>query len=102
MVKLVVGGNGFGDLVDDEADAVEDLVAAGMLRQQISQSLAQLPRLQRRILSWRFGLDNKPQLTVAAIAERTGLSMRSVHRMQQEALLAMRGQLAGWDGYAAA
>jgi RNA polymerase sigma factor (sigma-70 family) len=55
--------------------------------------LALLPCRERRILEWRFGLDDQGPLDMAQIGERLGLSRERIRQLIDESLLRLRAHI---------
>lgn len=75
----------------DPTDPVEQLDQAH-LRAVIHRGLARLPRRDRQVLGWRFGLKGTEELTLHQIAERLGLSRERVRQIQNRALARLESQ----------
>ena len=85
------GGESFGDLLEDpkNPDPVEELHRAQLMR-TVDSLLPGLSSRERDILTWRFGLDGEPGLTLRETADRIGLSCERVRQIQAGALMRLR------------
>ncbi len=85
------GSESFGDLLEDPEtlDPVEELAHAQLMR-TIDSLLPRLSARERDILTWRFGLNGEPGLTLRETADRIGLSCERVRQIQGTALLRLR------------
>jgi RNA polymerase sigma factor (sigma-70 family) len=66
---------------------VAPVVSIHVLR--VRRAIRRLPALERRVLSWRYGLDGL-RLTLAEIAQQLGVSVSTVHRIERRALATLR------------
>lgn len=66
-----------------DADAAE-VVTVEQLR--LRRCVRTLPVRERRVISWRYGLDGL-SLTLEEISAQLGLSIATVHRIEKRALL---------------
>lgn len=60
------------------------------VRKRLAASLDQLPRLQRLILTYRYGLDGRPEESLEAIAQLLGCGRERVRRYQIQAIARLR------------
>ncbi|NNL84949.1 MAG: sigma-70 family RNA polymerase sigma factor [Myxococcales bacterium] len=73
-------------LSDADEESVEEQLDRHAAQTRILPLLAKLTRREREILSWRFGLDGKPEMTLQQIGEKLGLSRERVRQIESEAL----------------
>jgi RNA polymerase primary sigma factor len=71
-------------------DAVDETVAAELLREAIDSELASLSARESMVLELRFGLRDGEQRTLEAIAQRFGLSKERIRQIEGEALAKLR------------
>lgn len=85
------GGESLGDLLEDPhtPNPVEELARAQLAR-TVDSLLPRLSDRERDILTFRFGLNGEPALTLRETAERIGLSCERVRQVQEHALLRLR------------
>lgn len=59
-------------------------------RRLLDRRVARLPHLERRVITWRYGLGGEDRLSQRQVAHRLGVSPSSAHRFEQRALTALR------------
>ena len=86
-------GQTLGDRLTDpsESDPSEPLDRA-RLRDVLDHSLGRLGSRERKVLRWRFGLDEGDEQTLQQIGERLGLSRERVRQIQASAMDKLRKQ----------
>jgi RNA polymerase sigma factor (sigma-70 family) len=71
---------------DSERESVEERLDRHIAQTRILPLLAKLSRREREILSWRFGLDGKPEMTLQQIGDKLGLSRERVRQIESGSL----------------
>ncbi len=85
------GDRPLGDtLQQEEGQAVEEIVAAGLLSEAVGEVLTTLSSRESRVLEMRFGLRDGRPLTLQAIAARFGLTKERIRQIEGEALSKLR------------
>jgi RNA polymerase primary sigma factor len=74
----------------EEDQAVED-TAYFQMRQRITELLSVLPEQDAKVLTLRFGLEGGLPLTPEQTAEKLGVALNDVRKMERTALRKMRG-----------
>ena len=83
-----------GDLVaPSQSDWVSD-VEQTMMDNQVHGALAKLTKIQRDVLTRRFGLDGTTPLSLQATATVLDIGVRRVRRAEEEALATLKGDTA--------
>jgi DNA-directed RNA polymerase sigma subunit (sigma70/sigma32) len=83
-----------GDLVaPSQSDWVGD-VEQTMMDNQVQGALAKLTKMQRDVLTRRFGLDGTTPLSLQATATVLDIGVRRVRRAEEEALATLKGDTA--------
>lgn len=77
------------EIIDEAADVHEQTVVS-IEAARVRRNLRQLPALERRVLTLRYGLDGGGPRTYADIAERVGLSRQHVPRVEAHGLRLVR------------
>ena len=60
---------------------------------EVKRLLGTLTPIESRIVRWRFGLDNDPELTLKEIGDKYGLSRERIRQLQDRAICKMRRQV---------
>jgi RNA polymerase sigma factor (sigma-70 family) len=79
-------------LPDEEGAAADAELDQGRLSGTVHGLLAQVPARERKILTWRFGLDGEEPATLGEIGRRLGLSRERVRQLEGSALTRLREQ----------
>jgi RNA polymerase sigma factor (sigma-70 family) len=82
-------------LEDEQAVDAEAALEDARLSEDVAKLVAQLPPRERKIVTWRFGLDGEDQLTLGEIGRRLGLSRERVRQLESVALSRLRAIAAG-------
>ena len=94
-----VGGEDGSRLVDfltaEESVSPIDFIAHQEWAKEVERLLGTLTPIESRIVRWRFGLDNDPELTLKEIGDRYGLSRERIRQLQDQAICKMRRQVGG-------
>lgn len=62
---------------------------------EIQDVLQQLPAIEAKIVRWRYGVCNEPEMTLKQIGDRFDLSRERIRQLQQQAVMHMRDNLKG-------
>jgi DNA-directed RNA polymerase sigma subunit (sigma70/sigma32) len=89
----LIDGDSLKLVPDPDAD-VEEQVISKLEAARIRRLVGVLPKLERLVLIWRFGLDGS-SLSRRAIAERLRLSPAAVRRIEADALGQLRDLVLG-------
>jgi RNA polymerase sigma factor (sigma-70 family) len=94
------GDTSLGDLVvNRSAESPFDAVAGTLLPAQIDRFLASLGDDEREVLRLRYGLDRGEPRTQGEVGAILDLTAERVRRIERDALLKLRRQLAGSDAH---
>jgi RNA polymerase nonessential primary-like sigma factor len=89
------------DSIEDAGISPEEYVINSSLRVDLERIMTYLTRQQQQILTLRFGLNDRPPLTLAKIAELLNLSRERVRQLEKEALIKLRFHKDDIRGYLA-
>jgi DNA-directed RNA polymerase sigma subunit (sigma70/sigma32) len=78
-----------GDIVDPDVD-VESEVISRLEAVRLWTNLRQLPRLERQVLIWSYGLNGVGELGLREIGKRLGSSKDSARRLRVRGLVHLR------------
>ena len=76
-------------VIDPNSDVHQGAVIS-IERARLRRALRQLPKLERRILQHRYGLDGVPELSTRQIAQQLGIPRSTVWDTEQRALELLR------------
>ncbi len=79
-------------LVDLEQTPPADIAQAEELREALAEQIDTLSPRERRILEWRFGMQDDDEQTLEAIGQRLGISRERVRQIEKAALTRLRGR----------
>jgi RNA polymerase primary sigma factor len=89
--------NGLTSLGDLQPDNVyprpEDVIINIEFQDDIQKHLAGLKPIERKILEWRFGLNNRPRLTLGKLGKYFGITYERVHQLERRALRKLRTEI---------
>jgi RNA polymerase primary sigma factor len=87
------GSSELGDLIEDERESgtVSEVVRA-LETSRLMESVARLPKRERRVLVRRYGLDGEKPATLAHLSEELAVSRERVRQLQREAERALRNE----------
>lgn len=84
------------DLIATDGDSVIDTVQSDILKETLKEVMGKaLSAREREILDYRYGLENKPELTQIEIAKIFNISRSYVSRIEKRALEKLREYLDG-------
>ncbi|MGH9061203.1 MAG: sigma factor-like helix-turn-helix DNA-binding protein, partial [Acidimicrobiales bacterium] len=94
------GDTSLGDLVvNRSAESPFELVAGALLPDQVEQFLSMLSDDERQVLWLRYGLDRGEPRTQGEVGAQLDLSAERVRRIERDAIIKLRRQLAGSDAH---
>jgi RNA polymerase primary sigma factor len=87
------GSSELGDLVEDERESgVIGEVIEELETSRLMESVARLPKRQRRVVVRRYGLDGEKPATLADLSQELEVSRERVRQLQREAERALRDE----------
>ena len=90
-------GEGNELLLSDILGTDEDVVFRGLEEdvdiQCLRQALARLPEREKEIVSMRYGLEGRRELTQKEVAQRMGISQSYISRLEKRIMLRLRKEL---------
>ncbi len=94
------GDTSLGDLVvNHAAESPFEMVADALLPQEVERVLAELHDDERQVLRLRYGLDRGEPRTQGEVGALLALTAERVRRIERDALIKLRRQLAGSDAH---
>ncbi len=78
------------DILGTDEDLVMRPLEQDVERQLLREALSRLPERDRYIISLRFGLDNKPELTQKEVADLMGISQSYISRLEKRIMTRLR------------
>jgi RNA polymerase nonessential primary-like sigma factor len=88
-----------GEMLPDMGALPEEHLERELQRQNLTDLLACLKPVQRQVLSWRFGLEDGQELTLAQIGDRLNVSRERVRQIEYKAMSTLRRQQKDSGGY---
>nr|MBC7246053.1 sigma-70 family RNA polymerase sigma factor [Chloroflexota bacterium] len=83
-----------GDFIEDETiPGPVDETSRQLLREQMKEVLDSLSHRERRVLSWRFGLDDGQSLTLEEVGQKLGVTRERARQIEAKALRKLRHPL---------
>jgi RNA polymerase sigma factor (sigma-70 family) len=82
-------------LPDEQAVDAEAALDGALLARDVAGLVAQLPPRERKIVSWRFGLDGDEPVTLGEVGKRLGLSRERVRQLEGGAVARLRALAEG-------
>ena len=93
-INVIVGeeqDTEFGDFIPDENEPVPDEWYNTQERKTVANDLLEcLNEQERKIITWRFGLNNGIDYTLEEIGDRMGLTRERIRQLEKEAINKMR------------
>jgi RNA polymerase sigma factor (sigma-70 family) len=83
-------------LEDEQAVDADAALDDARLASDVARLVAQLPPRERKIVSWRFGLDGAEPLTLGEVGRRLGLSRERVRQLEGGAIARLRALAGGF------
>jgi RNA polymerase nonessential primary-like sigma factor len=78
------------DLLEDDGDSPETYTTRQLLRQDLSNLLAELTPQQQIVLTLRYGLGDEKEMSLAKVGVRLNLSRERVRQLERQALEHLR------------
>jgi RNA polymerase nonessential primary-like sigma factor len=78
------------DLLEDSGDSPETYTTQQLLRQDLSNLMAELTEQQQRVLTLRYGLGDENEMSLAKVGVRLNLSRERVRQLERQALEHLR------------
>ncbi len=78
------------DILGTDEDLVMRPLEQDVERQLLREALSRLPERDRYIISLRFGLDGKPELTQKEVADLMGISQSYISRLEKRIMTRLR------------
>jgi RNA polymerase nonessential primary-like sigma factor len=78
------------DLLEDDGDSPETYTIRQLLRQDLSNLLAELTPQQQLVLTLRYGLGDEKEMSLAKVGVRLNLSRERVRQLERQALEHLR------------
>jgi RNA polymerase nonessential primary-like sigma factor len=78
------------DLLEDDGDSPETYTTRQLLRQDLSNLLAELTPQQQVVLTLRYGLGDEKEMSLAKVGVRLNLSRERVRQLERQALEHLR------------
>jgi len=79
-------------LADESQKEPSEQLDLALVRSVLEGELERLEPRERKVLCWRFGLDEGDELTLQEIGERLGLSRERVRQIQNQAIARLRSR----------
>jgi RNA polymerase primary sigma factor len=80
-------------LTAEESVSPIDRLARQEWANEVRRLLGTLSPVESRIVRWRFGLDDDPELTLKEIGDKYGLSRERIRQLQDQAICKMRSRV---------
>ncbi|MBI4304517.1 MAG: sigma-70 family RNA polymerase sigma factor, partial [Chloroflexi bacterium] len=79
------------DLIEDErAVAPEEEAAKEMLKDDIKETLKELPAREQRVIELRFGLNGERERTLEEVGAELGVTRERIRQIERQALMKLR------------
>lgn len=82
------------DVIEDDDLSVNPQEQTQRIKQEVSQMLMELPAADRKLLTWRYGLNNTPAHSLAEIGRKLKISRERVRQLLERALRRLRKVMA--------
>ncbi|ACB49995.1 group 2 sigma-70 RNA polymerase sigma factor B [Crocosphaera subtropica ATCC 51142] len=90
------------ELLEDQGVSPDIYITQELLRQDLSNLMAELTPQQRTVLTLRFGLEDGKELSLAKIGKRLNISRERVRQLEHQALAQLRRRRGNVKEYLAA
>jgi RNA polymerase sigma factor (sigma-70 family) len=84
------GGLELGEVLRSGADGPDSVATAHAFHAQLDALVGQLPAVEQKVLTVRFGLDGRPPGTLSDVAEELGVSRQRARQIETRALRRLR------------
>jgi len=81
------------DILGTESDIVMQPLEADVDRQLLAQALSHLEKRERSIITFRFGLDGKPERTQKEVADMMGISQSYISRLEKKIIQRLKREI---------
>ena len=81
------------DVLGTDSDTVMRPIEADVDRRLLQDAVGKLPERERNIITLRFGLDGKKELTQKEVAERMGISQSYISRLEKRIILRLKREI---------
>ncbi|MEA5510057.1 RNA polymerase sigma factor, RpoD/SigA family [Crocosphaera sp. UHCC 0190] len=90
------------ELLEDQGISPDHYITQELLRQDLSNLMAELTEQQRKVLTLRFGLEDGKELSLAKIGKKLNISRERVRQLEHQALAQLRRRRGNVKEYLAA
>ncbi|MEM8780551.1 MAG: RNA polymerase sigma factor, RpoD/SigA family [Cyanobacteria bacterium P01_G01_bin.49] len=90
------------ELLEDQGISPDHYITQELLRQDLSNLMAELTPQQKAVLTLRFGLEDGKELSLAKIGKKLSISRERVRQLEHQALAQLRRRRANVKEYLAA
>ena len=81
------------DVLGTDSDTVMRPIEADVDRRLLQDAVGKLPERERNIITLRFGLDGKKELTQKEVADRMGISQSYISRLGKRIILRLKREI---------
>lgn len=81
------------DVLGTDSDTVMRPIEADVDRRLLQDAVGKLPERERNIITLRFGLDGKKELTQKEVADRMGISQSYISRLEKRIILRLKREI---------
>ena len=81
------------DVLGTDSDTVMRPIEADVDRRLLQDAVGKLPERERNIITLRFGLDGKKELTQKEVADRMGISQSYISRLEKRIILWLKREI---------
>ena len=81
------------DVLGTDSDTVMRPIEADVDRRLLQDAVGKLPERDRNIITLRFGLDGKKELTQKEVADRMGISQSYISRLEKRIILRLKREI---------
>lgn len=83
------------DILGTDPDLVSRNIESDTEREMLRQALNTLSPRELQIMSLRYGLNGRPDMTQREVAQRLGISQSYISRLEKRIIARLRGEMAG-------
>ena len=81
------------DILGTDSDTVYKDVESGVEKELLRGALERLPERERRIMTMRFGLDGKDEMTQKDVADVLGISQSYISRLEKKIIARLKNEI---------
>ena len=81
------------DVLGTDSDTVMRPIETDVDRRLLQDAVGKLPERERNIITLRFGLDGKKELTQKEVADRMGISQSYISRLEKRIILRLKREI---------